>query len=88
MTIRVALVDDHQLVRAGIAALLRDLPDVEVAGEGADGEAAIRLAQELAPDVLFLDLAMPGMSGLDALERINALDVVLEPPTMIRIEPA
>jgi DNA-binding NarL/FixJ family response regulator len=71
MKLRVALVDDHQLVRAGIAALLRDLPDVEVVGEGADGEASIRLVEELKPDVLFLDLAMPGMSGLDALERIT-----------------
>jgi DNA-binding NarL/FixJ family response regulator len=68
--IRVVLVDDHQLVRAGIGALLRELPEVEVVGEGSDGETAIRLAQELAPDVLFLDLVMPGMSGLVALERI------------------
>jgi DNA-binding NarL/FixJ family response regulator len=67
---RVVLVDDHQLVRAGIGALLRELPDVDVVGEGADGESAIRLAQELIPDVLFLDLVMPGMSGLVALERI------------------
>jgi DNA-binding NarL/FixJ family response regulator len=66
----VVLVDDHQLVRAGIGALLRELPDVDVVGEGADGESAIRLAQESAPDVLFLDLVMPGMSGLVALERI------------------
>jgi DNA-binding NarL/FixJ family response regulator len=66
----VVLVDDHQLVRAGIGALLRELPDVDVVGEGADGESAIRLAQELIPDVLFLDLVMPGMSGLVALERI------------------
>jgi DNA-binding NarL/FixJ family response regulator len=70
MTTRVVLVDDHQLVRAGIGALLRELPNVSVVGEGADGEAAILLAQTLAPDVLFLDLVMPGMSGLIALERI------------------
>jgi DNA-binding NarL/FixJ family response regulator len=68
--IRVALVDDHHLVRAGIGALLRELPDVEVVGEGSDGETAIRLAQESVPDVLFLDLVMPGLSGLVALERI------------------
>jgi DNA-binding NarL/FixJ family response regulator len=72
MTIRVALVDDHKLVRAGIAGLLREIPDVEVVGEGSDGASAIRLADEHADlDVLFLDLAMPDMSGLDALERIK-----------------
>lgn len=72
MTTRVVLVDDHQLVRAGIAALLADLPEVAVIGEGTSGEAAIRLATELTPDVLFLDLVMPGLSGLDALEQIMA----------------
>lgn len=68
--IKVVLVDDHRLVRAGIGALLRELPDVDVIGEGADGETAIRLAQDLVPDVLILDMVMPGMSGLVALERI------------------
>ncbi len=68
--IRVVLVDDHQLVRAGIGALLRELPEVEVVSEGSDGEAAIRLVHELIPDVIFLDLVMPGMSGLVVLERI------------------
>ncbi len=79
--IRVVLVDDHQLVRAGIGALLRELPEVEVVGEGSDGEAAIRLVHELIPDVLFLDLVMPGMSGLVVLERISgqhsALKVII-----------
>lgn len=72
--IKVVLVDDHRLVRAGIGALLRELPDVDVIGEGADGETAIRLAQDLVPDVLILDLVMPGMSGLVALERIIGLN--------------
>ena len=70
MPTRVVLVDDHQLIRAGIGALLRELSDVVIVGEGADGETAIRLAQKLVPDVLFMDLVMPGMSGLVALERI------------------
>jgi DNA-binding NarL/FixJ family response regulator len=72
MTIRVVLVDDHQLVLAGIAALLRDIPGVEVVGEGNNGEAALRMTETLAPDVLFLDLVMPGMSGIDALGLIKA----------------
>jgi len=68
---RVLIADDHQLVRAGIAALLRDIPDIEVVGEASDGSEAIRLAIELTPDVLFLDLVMPGMSGLEALAQIS-----------------
>lgn len=71
MSIRVVIADDHQLLRAGISALLRDIPDVEVLGEAADGAAAVRLAGELKPDILFLDLVMPGMSGLEALASIN-----------------
>jgi DNA-binding NarL/FixJ family response regulator len=71
MSIRIVIADDHQLLRAGIAALLRDLPDVEVIGEAADGTQAVHLAQELKPDILFLDLVMPGKSGLEALATLN-----------------
>lgn len=71
MPTRIVLIDDHRLVRAGIAALLRDLPGVTVIGEGASGAEAIELVGSLEPEVLFLDLVMPGMSGLDVLPRIN-----------------
>lgn len=71
MQTRVVIADDHLLVRAGIASLLEDIPDVEVVAEASDGEEALRLVSELKPDILFLDLAMPRMSGLEALARIN-----------------
>jgi len=71
MSTRVVIADDHQLVRAGIASLLGDIPGVEVVGEASDGHEAVRLASELVPHILFLDIAMPGMNGLDALALIN-----------------
>lgn len=71
MTIRVLLIDDHKLVRAGIAALLRDIPNVFVVGEGADGSDAVSMTSELNPDIVFLDLAMPGVSGLEALAQLT-----------------
>ena len=71
MTTRVVIADDHQLVRAGIASLLGDIPGVEVVGEASDGNEAVRLASELVPNLMFLDIAMPGMNGLEALALIN-----------------
>ena len=71
MATRIVIADDHQLVRAGIAALLKEIPGVEVVGEASDGGQALKLMAELKPDLLFLDLAMPGMPGLDALALIN-----------------
>ena len=71
MTTRVVIADDHQLVRAGIASLLGDIPGIEVVGEASDGHEAVRLASELVPNIMFLDIAMPGMNGLEALALIN-----------------
>lgn len=71
MSTRVVIADDHQLVRAGIASLLGDIPGVEVVGEASDGHEAVRLASELVPNIMFLDIAMPGMNGLEALALIN-----------------
>jgi DNA-binding NarL/FixJ family response regulator len=68
--IRVLLADDQALVRAGFRALLESEPDLEVVGEAADGEAAARLASELAPDVVLMDIRMPGCDGLQATARI------------------
>ena len=72
--IRVLLVDDHAVVRTGFRLLLQSQPDVCVAGEAASGEAACQRYAELAPDVVVMDLAMPGMGGLEALRRIRARD--------------
>src|ERR1700733_13732196 len=68
--IRVLLADDHQLVREGIRALLQSIVGVDVIGEAADGQDAIRLAKELRPDVILMDIMMPGMNGLGATEQI------------------
>ena len=64
--IRVLVVDDHKAVREGLAGLLQSEPDIEVVGEAADGPQAIALAAELAPDVITMDVTMPGMSGIEA----------------------
>ncbi len=70
-TIRVLLVDDHQLVRAGIRALLDNLQDVEVVAEASDGREAAKLARRLTPDIVLTDIAMPGLNGLEATAQIH-----------------
>jgi DNA-binding NarL/FixJ family response regulator len=67
---RVLLADDHALVRAGIRALLEELPGVAVVAEASDGRDALRLIEEHQPDVALLDIAMPGLNGLEAAARI------------------
>ncbi|MEU4411052.1 response regulator transcription factor [Streptosporangium sp. NPDC023963] len=70
--IRVALADDQAVVRMGLRALIDREPDLEFAGEAADGTAALRLLRETRPDVLLLDIRMPGMDGIDTLRAIAA----------------
>jgi DNA-binding NarL/FixJ family response regulator len=68
--IRVVLADDHTLVRAGIRALLEKLPDVHVVAEASDGREAVHLVTTTQPDVVLMDIAMPGLNGLEATRRL------------------
>ncbi len=70
--IRVLIADDQALVRAGFRALLDAQPEIEVVGEAADGEQAVRLARQLRPAVVLMDIRMPGTDGLEATRRIAA----------------
>lgn len=70
--IKVALIDDQALVRAGFAALLDAEDDIEVVGEAADGEEALRLARRTRPDVVLMDVRMPGLDGIAATRQIAA----------------
>ena len=71
MTIRILLVDDHTVVRKGLRTFLSYDPELEVVGEAADGAQALSLARELTPDVVVMDLLMPGMDGIAATAAIR-----------------
>lgn len=70
--IRVLIADDHLIVREGLRLILETVEDMTVVGEAADGAEAVRLASVLQPDVVLMDLRMPGMDGLTAIERLQA----------------
>ncbi|WP_030203064.1 response regulator transcription factor [Streptomyces sp. NRRL S-87] len=69
--IRVLLVDDHQVVRRGLRTFLEVQDDIEVVGEAGDGEEGVARAEELRPDVVLMDIKMPGTDGIDALRRLR-----------------
>jgi len=69
--LRIVIADDHTLVRAGLVGLLTRMADVEVAGEAADGRAALKLIKDLQPDIAILDISMPELNGLDAAEKMK-----------------
>lgn len=70
--IRVVVVDDHPAIIAGLAVILKQAPEVEIVGATGDGREALALVEQLRPDVVILDLALPGLSGLAVAERVRS----------------
>ena len=71
--IRLLIVDDHPIMRDGLRGVFRGDADFQVAGEASDGAEAVRLAQALQPDVILMDLRMPGMGGVEAIGKLREL---------------
>jgi DNA-binding NarL/FixJ family response regulator len=78
--IRVVVADDQVLVRSGLRMILGQEPDIEIVGEAADGEGAVRLCAEARPDVVLMDVRMPGLDGIDATRAVTAAE---DPPRVL-----
>lgn len=72
-TLRILLADDHRLVRDALRLMLEAEPDIEVVAEASDGNEVLKLAQRFMPDLICMDIAMPGINGIEATERLRAL---------------
>lgn len=73
MTIRILIADDHGLIRAGLRLLLNDVPDLEVVGEAENGKSALKLVEELKPDIVVMDISMGDMSGIEATRMLGKI---------------
>jgi len=73
MPIKILIADDHGLIRAGLRALLNEVPEYQVVGEAADGHTVLRLVAELQPDIVLMDVSMPGMNGIEATSRLREI---------------
>ena len=74
MSIRLLLADDQPLIRTGFRMIVEEIDDIDIVGEAEDGAAAIRLAERLSPDVILMDVRMPGVDGIEATRQIVARD--------------
>jgi DNA-binding NarL/FixJ family response regulator len=72
MSVSILLADDHQLMRQGLRSMLEEQPNIKVVGEADDGRTAVRLAGELKPDIVIMDVTMPDLNGIDATRQIRA----------------
>ena len=91
MTIKIILVDDHHVIRKGLALLLNSYTEMNVVGEGTNGKEAIELSQKYSPDIIIMDLLMPVMDGIEATKQIRekmpqAHLVFIEPPSIEELE--
>jgi DNA-binding NarL/FixJ family response regulator len=71
MGVKIVLADDHRMMRAGLRLLLQKQPDMEVVGDAADGQEAVRLAAKLTPNIVIMDVSMPGLNGIEATRQIK-----------------